>query len=75
MDYHRLPNDVALTNLILQNLIRTLLDKGLLSEQDVHDLLSMAAERIDIVGDELTRPAAHAIVRASLLPAILQRQE
>ncbi len=74
MDYHRLPNDVALTNPHHQNLIRTLLDRGLLSEQDVHDLLSRAAEHIDIVGDELTHSAAHAIVRASLLPAIFQQQ-
>lgn len=75
MDYLRLPNDVALTNLIVQNLIRTMVNRGLLSEQDVQNLLSTAAEHIDIVGDELTRPAAHAIVRSSLLPAIFQRQE
>ena len=74
MDYVKLPNDVALTNLILQNLIRKLLERGALSEQDTRSLLLMSAENIDLVGDELTRPAAQAIVQSHLLPAILQRR-
>ncbi len=74
MDYARLPNNIETTNLILQQLIRMLVEKELLSDDDVWNLLFKAAEHADIVGSELTPNAARDFVRDELLPAI-QRQK
>jgi len=57
--------------LILQALARKLIEKGLLSPDDVKALLFEAATRVDLVGSEQTPQAAHIIVQADLLPAFL----
>ena len=56
--------------LILQALVRKLIEKGVLSSDDVKALLFEAATRLD-VGGELTPQAAHIIVQEDLLPAFL----
>ena len=57
--------------LILQALARKLIEKGLLSLDDVKALLFEAATRVDLVGSEQTPQAAHIIVQEDLLPAFL----
>jgi hypothetical protein len=57
--------------LILQALARKLVEKGLLSPDDVKALLFQAATRVDLVGSEQTPQAAHIIVQEDLLPAFL----
>jgi len=57
--------------LILQALVRKLIEKGLLSPDDVKALLFEAATRLDLVGSEQTRQAAHIIVQEDLAPAFL----
>jgi hypothetical protein len=57
--------------LILQALARKLIEKGLLSPDDVKALLFEAATRVDLVGSEQTPQAAHIIVQEDLLPAFL----
>ena len=57
--------------LILQALVRKLIEKRVLSPGDVHDLLFDAAERFDIVGDEQTPQAARNMVEQDLAPAFL----
>ena len=56
--------------LILQALVRKLIEKGVLSPDDVKALLFEAATRLD-VGSELTPQAAQIIVQEDLLPAFL----
>lgn len=68
------PEDGRTTQRILEALVRRLVEQRLLSPADVEALLEEAARGIDIVGDELTPQAAHAIVRDELLPAFLPRQ-
>ena len=58
---------------ILQALIRKLVEKGVLSADDVRTLLFEAAERLTPVGSPLTPDAARAAVISDLLPAILGR--
>jgi len=57
--------------LILQALVRKLIKKGVLSSDDVKDLLFEAATRLDLVGSEQTPQAAHIIVQEDLAPAFL----
>jgi hypothetical protein len=57
--------------LVLQALVRKLVAKGVLSPDDVRSLLFEAARRLDLVGGELTKKAAHTIVEEDLAPAFL----
>jgi hypothetical protein len=57
--------------LILQALVRKLIEKGVLSPDDVKALLFEAATRLDLVGSNLTPRTAHAIVEEDLAPAFL----
>lgn len=57
--------------LILQSLVRKLIEKGVLSPDDVRALLFEAATRLDLVGSEQTPQAAHIMVEEDLLPAFL----
>jgi len=57
--------------LILQALVRKLIEKGVLSPDDVKTLLFEAVTRLDLVGNELTPQAAQIIVQEDLLPAFL----
>jgi hypothetical protein len=57
--------------LILQALVRKLIEKGVLSPDDVKTLLFEAVTRLDLVGSELTPQAAQIIVQEDLLPAFL----
>jgi hypothetical protein len=59
--------------LILQALVRKLIEKGVLWPDDVKALLFEAATRLDPVGSELTPQAAHIIVQEDLAPAFLGR--
>jgi hypothetical protein len=59
--------------LILQALVRKLVVKGLLSPDDVRDLLFEAATHLDLVGSDLTPEAAHVVVQEDLAPAFLGR--
>ncbi len=72
MNYARLPDNPIVTNLILQELIRTLLRKGVLTETELFALLKTAAEHADITGDDLTPQAAEDYVHQELLPAFPQ---
>ena len=57
--------------LILQALVRKLIEKGVLSPDDVKTLLFEAVTRLDLVGSELTPQAAHIMVLEDLAPAFL----
>jgi len=57
--------------LILQALVRKLVAKGVLTQDDVSALLFEAATRLDLVGSEQTPQAAKIIVEEDLLPAFL----
>ena len=57
--------------LILQALVRKLIEKGVLSPEDVTALLFEAATRLDLVGSNLTPRTAHTIVEEDLAPAFL----
>ena len=57
--------------LILQALVRKLIEKGVLSPDDVKTLLFEAVTRLGLVGSELTPQAAQIIVQEDLLPAFL----
>jgi hypothetical protein len=60
--------------LILQALVRKLIEMGVLSPDDVlQALLFEAATRLDLVGSELTPQAARIIVQEDLAPAFLGR--
>ena len=60
-----------LNALILQTLVRKLIEKGVLSPDDVRALLFEAATHLDLVGSEQTPQAAHIIVQEDLAPAFL----
>jgi len=60
-----------LNALILQTLVRKLIEKGVLSPDDVRALLFEAATRVDLVGSEQTPQAAHIMVMEDLAPAFL----
>ena len=57
--------------LILQALVRKLIEKGVLSPDDVKALLFDAATRLDLVGSEQTPQAARIMVMEDLAPAFL----
>ena len=57
--------------LILQALVRKLIEKGVLSPDDVKALLFDAATRLDLVGSKQTPQAAHIMVQEDLAPAFL----
>jgi hypothetical protein len=57
--------------LILQALVRKLVAKGVLTPDDVRDLLFEAATHLDLVGSDQTPQAAKIIVEEDLLPAFL----
>lgn len=57
--------------LILRALVRKLIEKGLLSEDDVRALLLDAAKGLDIVGGNLTPQAARSIVNEDLIRPFL----
>ena len=57
--------------LILQALVRKLIEKGVLSPDDVKALLFEAVTHLDLVGGDLTPQAAQIIVQEDLLPAFL----
>jgi hypothetical protein len=57
--------------LILRALVRKLVARGVLSEDDVRALLLDAAKGIDLVGSELTTEAARIIVEEDMVPAFL----
>lgn len=59
--------------LILQALVRKLVDKNILSPDDVRALLFEAATRQDFVGNEQTPEAARNMVEEDLAPAFLNR--
>ena len=56
--------------LILQALVRKLIEKGVLSPDDVRASL-FEATRLDLVGSKLTPRTAHTIVEEDLAPAFL----
>ena len=60
-----------LNALILQAVVRKLIEKGVLSPDDVKALLFEAATRVDLVGSEQTPQAAHIMVMEDLAPAFL----
>jgi hypothetical protein len=57
--------------LILQALVRKLVEKGVLTPDDVRALLFDAATRLDLVGSDLTPETAYVIVQEDLAPAFL----
>lgn len=57
--------------LILQALVRKLVANGVLTPEDVRDLLFEAATHLDLVGSDQTPQAAKIIVEEDLLPAFL----
>ena len=57
--------------LILQALVRKLIEKGVLSPDDVKALLFEAATRLDLVGSKQTPQSAHIMVQEDLAPAFL----
>lgn len=67
------PNHGPINALIMQALVRKLLEKNVLSPDDVRALLFDAATRLDVVGGEQTPQAARMIVEEDLAPAFLGR--
>ena len=57
--------------LILQSLVRTLVAKRVLSDDDVRGLLFDAATRLDVVGSEQSPQAARDMVNEDLAPHFL----
>lgn len=57
--------------LVLRALVRKLVAKGLLSEDDVRSLLFDVAKRMNEVGSEQTDPEARNMVNEDLAPAFL----
>jgi len=57
--------------LILQALVRKLIEKGVLSPDDVKALLFEAVTHLDLVGSDLTPQAAQIIIQEDLLPGFL----
>jgi len=57
--------------LILQTLVRKLIEKSVLSPDDAKALLFEAVTQLDLVGRDLTPQTAQIIVQVDLLPAFL----
>jgi hypothetical protein len=68
---HRCAANGEVDVLILRALVRKLIEKGVLSPDDVRALLFEAATRLDLVGSKLTPRTAHTIVQEDLAPAFL----
>lgn len=60
--------------LILQALVRKLVAKSILTQDDVRGLLFEAATRLDLVGSNQTPQAAKIIVEEDLLSAFLDQK-
>lgn len=60
------------TALILRALVRKLVDKGVLSPDEVRALLVEAASGLDVDGGKLTPEAAQSIAREDLAPLFLK---
>ena len=71
MNLATLPNNVELTNLILQALVRKMIEKNLMSDADVQALLLAAAGRIGMTGGPMTPQAARDLCNEQLIPAFL----
>jgi hypothetical protein len=59
--------------LVLRMLVRKLVAKGVLTQDDVRALLFEAAKRMDEVGSEQTDQAAWSMVNEDLAPTFLGR--
>lgn len=59
--------------LVLRMLVRKLVVKGVLTQDDVRSLLFDAAKRMDEVGSEQTDQAAWSMVNEDLAPTFLGR--
>lgn len=57
--------------LVLQALVRKLVEKGVLSREDVEALLFDAATRLDVLGSPQTPQSARSMVESDLAPAFL----
>ena len=57
--------------LILQTLVRKLIEKSVLSPDDAKALLFEAVTQLDLVGRDLTPQTVQIIVQVDLLPAFL----
>lgn len=57
--------------LVLQALVRKLVEKGVLSREEVEALLFDAATRLDVLGGAQTPEAARSMVAGDLAPAFL----
>lgn len=69
MNLTDLPNNVETSNHILQMLVRKLIQKNLISEQDVRDLLLEAALRNNGADGTVSAQAAQEIATGELFPA------
>jgi hypothetical protein len=66
-----MPGHGEIDALILRALVRKLIAKGVLSEDDVRGLLFEAATHLDLVGSDLTAEAARTLVEEDLAPVFL----
>lgn len=69
MNLPDLPNNVEVTNHILQMLVRTLIEKNVLSEEDVREFLLQAALRNNGADGSVSPEAAREIATGELIPA------
>ena len=65
------PGHGEIDALVLQALVRKLVEKKILSPDDVRALLFEAATRLDLVGSEQTPQTARIIVEEDLAPVFL----
>ncbi|MGN6286676.1 MAG: hypothetical protein ACTHM2_16125 [Afipia sp.] len=65
------PGHGEIDALVLQALVRKLVEKKVLSPDDVRALLFEAATRLDLVGSEQTPQTARIIVEEDLAPVFL----
>lgn len=64
---------IEIDMLVLRALVRKLVEKGVLSADDVKALLFEAAKQMNEVGSEQTDQAARSMVAQDLMPAFLGR--
>lgn len=65
------PGHGDINALILQGLIRKLIARKLLSQDDVRDVLFEAATHLDVLGNDQTPEAARVMVEEELAPVFL----
>lgn len=65
------PGHGEIDGLILQALVRKLVAKGILSSDDVKDMLFEVATHVDLVGSAQTPEAARIMVEEDLVPVFL----